>query len=300
MTTDWVPFGFLPLHKPVGPTSHDMVARMRRLLPRKTRVGHTGTLDPFASGVMIIGVGKATRFSDDIHKLGKSYRATIRLGQRTDTLDNTGSVDLEMPVPTFDAARLEEVAAQFRGDILQMPPIYSAKKVDGRKAYDLARENKAVELKPVALHIHELKLQVLDAQTLICDVTCSTGTYIRSLGRDIGEALGTCAHLTQLVRTSVGGLSLDSCVTPDDLTKENLGEYLIKVSKLLPQIPEIVMPDAAYVEFIHGRAFATEEPMPPEFLAICQQNARVQGIFRCQFDPLKSVILPKQLCYQRA
>lgn len=299
MTLDWVPFGFLALNKPVGPTSHDMVARVRRLLPRKTRVGHTGTLDPFASGVMIIGVGKATRFSDAIHQLGKTYRAQISLGTRTDTLDNTGTVDLELPVPAFDDQELAKVVEQFRGDILQVPPAYSAKKVAGRKAYDLARSNQEVSLKPVALKIHKLHLQRLSETVLECEVTCSTGTYIRSLGRDIGEALGTCAHLSQLERTAVGGLGLASCIDPEGLTADKIPDHLIKVSELLPEIPEVSMPDGAFWELVHGRSFVSEDVLPAEFLAICREDDKIKGIFRCEYDPVKAVILPKQLCYQR-
>ena len=297
---DFLPFAFLPVLKPVGPTSHDVVGRVRRLLPRKTRVGHTGTLDPFASGVMILGIGKATRFADDVHLLPKSYRGVIRLGEETDTLDLTGEVVKTIPVPSFSDEDLDALAARFSGEQDQMPPAYSAKKVGGKRAYELARNNQKVELKTRRITIHASKLSRQDDNHLIYDVTCSTGTYIRSLARDIGEAMGTCGHLTSLVRTEVGPLTKDKCVEMDALTAENLKNYLIPISNLLPHIEalQIGMDISQYLA--QGRAWPSDEPYPEDFLATYRDDAGViQHIFRCSYDSENKVIRSKMMCYER-
>ena len=298
MTTEYLPFAFLPVFKKPGPTSHDVVAKVRRLLPRKTKIGHTGTLDPFASGVLILAVGKATRFSDDIHLFPKSYHATIRLGVRTDTLDLTGQEDAAMPVPEGWEDQLIKVAEQFTGELDQMPPIYSAKKIGGKKSYELARQNKSVELSTRRVTIHNLKLTPIDGETLSCHVSCSTGTYIRSLGRDIAEALGTVGHLIQLERTGVGPINGQNCPSPDDLTPENLGQYLVPVPKVLPQFPELNIPTEVFRMLIQGRPYQTAERFPKHFLGVYQSDDQIQAIFRCEYDEMVKVLNSKMLCYQ--
>lgn len=298
MKTEFLPFAFLPINKKPGPTSHDVVAQVRRLLPRKTKVGHTGTLDPFASGLLILGIGKATRFSDDVHLLPKRYLATVKLGVRTDTLDLTGEIDAQQPVPPSWNSHLSEVAQRFTGELDQMPPIYSAKKVGGKKSYELARSNQSVTLSTRKITIHSLDLAPVDQENLTCDVACSTGTYIRSLGRDIAEALGTVGHLTQLERTHVGPIVAKSCPTTDQLTKENLGSYLLPVSKLLPQFPELDIPQDVYKHMIQGRAYPTRETFPKYFLGTYRTDNVVQAIFRCEYSAIDKAIHSRMLCYQ--
>lgn len=298
MKADFLPFGFLPVHKPAGPTSHDVVARLRRFLPKKLKVGHTGTLDPFASGVMILAIGKATRFADDVHLLPKSYLAEIRLGQRTNTLDPTGEVDLECPLPTFDEQRLEELAARFRGRQLQVPPIYSAKKVDGRRSYELARQNEEVTLAPVEVELFELTLRKQDDQTLICETRCSTGTYIRSLGRDLAEALGSCGYLTALTRTSVGAVRLEDCVALESF-EGDLAPLLWPVERLLPQIAAVELPGAALPFLSQGRPFPLETEAPSDFLSYFRDEQGLAAVFRCNYDPFTRHVHSKMLCYAR-
>ncbi len=298
MKADFLPFGFLPVHKLAGPTSHDVVARLRRFLPKNVKVGHTGTLDPFASGVMILAIGKATRFADDVHLLPKSYVAEVRLGQRTNTLDSTGTIDLECPLPMFDEDSLERIAERFRGRQLQIPPIYSAKKVDGRRSYALARQNEQVTLAPVEIELFELKLHKQDEQTLICETRCSTGTYIRSLGRDLAAALGSCGYLTALTRTSVGSVRLEDCV---DLEKFDgkLAPLMWPVERLLPQLEAFELPDAARAFLSQGRPFPLAVEAPNDFLCYFRDSQGLAAVFRCSYDRFTHHVHSKMLCYAR-
>jgi tRNA pseudouridine55 synthase len=210
--------GILAVDKPVGPTSHDVVALARRALKTK-KVGHTGTLDPFASGLMLLCVGAATRLSPYLTHLDKRYRAEAVLGVATDTLDREGAVVREDPAgATVATARIEEALAALRGTIEQIPPVYSAKKIRGEAAHRRARRGEAVELKPVEVHVHRLDLLERDGPHLVLDVECSSGTYIRALARDLGEALGVGAHLTALRRPSVGSFQVDDASTVDAMS----------------------------------------------------------------------------------
>lgn len=298
MKCDFLPFGFLPIYKPVGPTSHDIVAQVRRLLPRKLKVGHTGTLDPFASGVLVLALGKATRFADAVHGLRKRYRAEIRLGERTDSLDPTGEVDLSLPVPVIQQGQLDALAATLIGTQDQFPPAYSAKRVSGRRSYELARQNKQVPLKACRITLYHLKLQLMEAALIACDTQCSTGTYIRSLGRDISEKLGTCGSLHTLERTSVGLITVEDCAHIDQLDNENLPGHLWTVSRLLPEFPEWQLPEEAYRYLIQGQPFQTKDPAPTAFLGISPDSeGQTRAIFRCYYDPVLAQITSKHLCY---
>ncbi len=295
MNQPWYPFVFLPIHKPVGPTSHDMVAKLRRLLPRKTKVGHTGTLDPFASGILLMAIGKATKFADYLHELPKQYRAEIQLGVRTNTLDPTGEEDLRLPVPELTPAKLNEVREAFMGQYDQVPPAFSAKKVQGKKSYELARKNQAVALPPKRITILDLELTQIAPDRLMCRVVCSTGTYVRALARDIGEALGTCASLLTLVRDQVGDVPLSACADMENLTFEDLATWSMPVSQVLPRFAEIELPHRAYTFFIEGRPFPCDEAVPDDFLAVFKRNGEMGAVFRCKAD--KGMILPRGLCY---
>lgn len=296
--SDWVPFGFLPIFKPVGPTSHDIVAKIRRLLPRGVKVGHTGTLDPFAEGVLIISVGKATKFTDAVHELPKQYTATLRLGIQTDTLDPTGTITEKVPVPAITAEQIDQASAKFLGRFPQMPPIYSAKKVGGKKSYELARRNQAVTLEPRTVEIMKLDLRQQEDDLFWLDTTCATGTYIRALGRDIAAHLGTVGHLEGLKRTAIGPIAAEACVRMEDLSIETLPQHLIQVSALLPQYPEVALPNAAYGYFIDGRSFNVKEPLPQQFLAVFKiENDQVAAIFRCEYRTKEQLVAPRLLCY---
>ena len=234
--------GVLIIDKSAGPTSHDVVASVRRVL-RMKKVGHTGTLDPAATGVLPIVLGKATKLSRYLVGCDKSYRGVVTLGVTTDTLDAVGEVLEEKPVDVTEE-QVEAVLEQFRGDIKQVPPMYSAKKIDGKKLYELARQGVEVEREAKDVRIDELKLVSFDGTDIVVDVTCTSGTYIRVLALDIGEALGCGAHLSALRRTRVGSFDLSSAITIDDLADEpqKAQELALSMGDALVSLPSIEIP----------------------------------------------------------
>lgn len=210
----------LVFDKPLGQTSFQLVGRVRWLLCRhlgvkKLKVGHAGTLDPLATGVMLVATGKATKRIEELQRGCKEYVATVQLGATTPSFDLEHPVDKTYPTSHITQTLIEETLERFRGDIMQVPPAFSACKVDGKRAYDLARKGKDVELQAKPITIHSLTLLAFDAESmsLTLHVECSKGTYIRSLARDLGEALHSGAHLTALRRTRVGDFSEAQCLT---------------------------------------------------------------------------------------
>jgi tRNA pseudouridine55 synthase len=209
--------GIFSIDKPVGVTSHDVVARVRRLAHQKS-VGHAGTLDPLASGVLPILLGKATRVAEYLSESGKAYRATIRFGAVTDTYDAEGSVVRTAPV-SLDEAVIREALPHFIGPQLQVPPLYSAIKREGQPLYKLARAGVAPELEPRPIEIFALTIVQWTSPDLVLDVECGKGTYIRSLAFDLGERLGPGAHLAGLVRTRSGPFALDHSISLERLAE---------------------------------------------------------------------------------
>jgi tRNA pseudouridine55 synthase len=241
--------GLLIIDKPEGITSHDVVARVRRILKTR-RVGHTGTLDPFATGVMAVLVGKATRLAQFLDKDIKEYEAVVRLGFETDTGDRTGVQSSEFKVPgskQTSETEVESALNEFRGEIEQIPPMYSAKKIEGKKLYELARTGKEIERKPVRVTIHELELlpdeRIDDTRSAFrVRVVCSAGTYIRTLAEDIGRRLGTGAHLEELRRTRSGKFGLSQSITLDVLEKvDKPKSVLIAMEEAISSLPKFVL-----------------------------------------------------------
>lgn len=219
---DFISGETLWVDKPLGWTSFDVVKRLRgallrRLHLKKFKVGHAGTLDPLASGVMVIVTGKSTKLIDSLQAGVKEYVATIKLGATTPSFDLETEIDATYPADYITRQLIEETLPRFVGKIEQIPPAFSACKVDGHRAYHMARKGREVELKPKTLVIDQIRLVDFDetAKVLTIDVTCSKGTYIRALARDIGEALGSGAHLIGLQRTRVGDASIDKCLSVD-------------------------------------------------------------------------------------
>ncbi len=255
--------GIFVIDKPEGFTSHDVVGKLRKILRIKS-IGHTGTLDPFATGVLVALVGKATRLAQFLDKAEKEYLATIRFGFETDTGDRTGSPKSTVHSPKFEiqAAEIEQVLIKFRGETWQTPPMYSAKKIAGKKLYELARQGQEVERQPVKINISKLEIDELrqSSDELQIRVAVSAGTYIRVLAEDIGRELGTRAHLAELRRTRAGAFDLSQAVTLKDLedlavNKNLLGGKIISPNAALAHLSAVVLDEAATIKTTGGMKF---------------------------------------------
>lgn len=257
------PTGILPVDKPEGPTSHDVVARARRSL-RLRRIGHTGTLDPFASGLLLLCLGPATRLAEYLTALPKSYRAVLRLGQSTDTDDGTGRVIAESKAwRGLSEADLRAALQAQTGELDQLPPIYSAKKVDGERMYAAARRGEEVRRKPVRVTVYATELIRFDPPLVEFAVDCSSGTYIRAIARDVGEALGVGAHLTSLRRTRVGRFDVEDAVTLEGLDDADaVAGALIPASRALSHFPSLTVDEAGLRALGHGAAVPVTEDVP--------------------------------------
>ncbi|MEM5385589.1 tRNA pseudouridine(55) synthase TruB [Paraburkholderia phymatum] len=246
--------GVLLLDKPVGLSSNDALIRAKRLYLAK-KAGHTGTLDPLASGLLPLCFGEATKFSQDLLDADKTYEATMRLGIRTTTGDAEGEA-IETRDVACDQPAVERALAQFRGDIVQVPPMYSALKRDGKPLYEYARAGQTVEREGRQVTIHALELVACALPDVTFRVTCSKGTYVRTLAEDIGEALGCGAHLVMLRRTGVGVLTLEHSVTLDalsDATESERDAWLQPVDALLTTFPSVQLDAEATRRFLHGQ-----------------------------------------------
>lgn len=249
--------GVLLLDKPLGMTSNDALQKARRLFSA-AKGGHTGTLDPLATGLLPLCFGEATKFSADLLDADKTYEAVLRLGVATDSGDAEGVITATAEV-NVDAARIADVLPQFTGAIQQIPPMHSALKRDGRPLYELARQGIEVEREARAVTIHAIECLAFSGDVLTLRVACSKGTYIRVLAADIGEALGCGAHLTALRRTVVGDLTLDRAVTLAelaDLDEAERGERLLAVDALLQSLPMATLEGVEANRFQHGNPVA--------------------------------------------
>lgn len=244
--------GLLLVDKPVGVTSHDVVARVRRAL-RTRRVGHAGTLDPFATGLLVCAVGHATRLLPYILGEPKVYRTRVRFGTATDTDDVTGTVVAQGASPQWSL--LPTAIASLTGTIEQRPPAYSAKHVNGERAYAVARRGDAVTLPPVSIHVYGWHVLAQEPDWLEADVTCSGGTYVRALARDLGTALGTVAHCESLRRVSSGPLHVDAAVPLDAVQRDTPPQPVSPLVALGHLSTQVLTPDEC-VDVGHGRAVA--------------------------------------------
>ncbi len=250
--------GLLNIDKPKGITSHDVVARVRKLSQQR-KVGHTGTLDPMATGVLLVCLGQATRLIEYLMTARKQYRAVIRFGAVTDTLDADGQITAQNDASFLTKQQVQEILPMFLGEIEQIPPIFSALKKDGQPLYKRARAGETVQLDPRPVTIYSLTWTAWYPPDLTLDVTCSPGTYIRSLARDLGETAGTGAHLAQLTRTANGPWLLDQAVSLDTLEREAQAgrpgwqRYLHPPDRAITHLPKIVLDESAIIHVKHGR-----------------------------------------------
>jgi tRNA pseudouridine55 synthase len=246
------PFGIFNIDKPTGITSRDAVNRIERLF-RNVKCGHAGTLDPLATGVLVVCVGQATRLIQYVQRLPKQYRAVFQLGRRSVTDDVEGEVELIENAPEPTQAEIESALPLFLGDILQRPPAHSAIKVAGQRAYDLARRGEEFELPERTITVHRLEILRYEYPELELTIECGSGTYVRSLGRDLAAALGTAAVMSALVRTAIGDFRLEDAVALDELTTDTFAEHLQPAIAALKELPQIALSEKQLAELRHGR-----------------------------------------------
>jgi tRNA pseudouridine55 synthase len=252
--------GALVIDKPRGKTSHDVVEAVRRIVGFR-QIGHLGTLDPLATGVLVLLLGKATRLAQFYGGRRKRYLSTIRFGYATDTYDSDGMATGPDTTPVLVRAEIEKMTSAMTGRFAQMPPPFSAKKIQGKAAYELARNKKPVELKAVEIEVYEFRVVEVYGSRARVAIECAAGTYIRSLAHDMGQTMGCGAHLEEIVRTAVGEFTLDQAVKVEDLhtaaqqSHEKLAGYVLPLERLLPELPRVTVLPIVERSIRHGSKF---------------------------------------------
>jgi tRNA pseudouridine55 synthase len=275
--------GLLLIDKPKGITSHDAVDAVRRAVDTR-KVGHAGTLDPMATGLLVMGVGRATRLLRFLGDMDKEYEGTARLGEETDTLDAEGEVVRSSAVDVAEADVTEGMAA-LTGELLQRPPAYSAVKVGGRRLHREARAGRAVEAEPRTVRVDVFELQAFDGRDVDFRAVCSGGTYVRSLVADLGGRLGTGAHLTRLVRTRIGRFRIEDASPPD------APDPLLPIERAVDHLPRLELSEDEAEAARHGRPLGP--PDAPGFHAAFDPEGRLVGVYRdCGTRACPEVVLP--------
>jgi tRNA pseudouridine55 synthase len=276
--------GVLNIDKPLGVTSHDVVTQVRRTLG-ESRVGHAGTLDPLATGVLVVCVGAAVRLSEFVMAAGKTYVADVHLGRTTTTDDGEGDITAEVPADHLDEAAIRVALLPFTGEIEQIPPVYSAIKQGGKKLYQLARRGETVEVQPRRVRIDGLRLLDWTPPIARIEIQCGPGTYIRSLARDIGAALGVGGSLAGLRRTASGVFRAEDGVPAELLSdRDALAAAVIPLRRALADWPAVALDQAALTEILHGRRLRAE-PLAPGTLALgVTEDGEVAALLRAVAD----------------
>jgi len=278
--------GVLVIDKPAGPTSFDVVRRVRSLV-RVKKVGHTGTLDPMATGVLPLCLGDATKIAGFITEGDKAYRAVVQLGVETDTQDAEGKIVSERPVPALGREALEAAVAGFRGKQLQTPPMYSAIKVSGRRLYELARAGEQVERAPREVTVHALELVDFKERELTLDVRCSKGFFVRALAADLGQRLGCGAHLKALRRTQSGPFTLQQAVGLDRLAADleqgpralaDLERRLVSLSDALAELPAFPVSPTLADKVLHGLPIEASPRVPDGRVRVVDASGRLLAV----------------------
>ncbi|NLC72414.1 MAG: tRNA pseudouridine(55) synthase TruB [Ruminococcaceae bacterium] len=285
--------GILPVIKPEGWTSHDVVAKLRGIT-RVKRIGHSGTLDPMATGVLLLFIGRATRAVQFAEANDKTYIAKMRLGIETDTQDITGTVVKlsEQAASFIDEDNILSILPKFSGDIFQLPPMYSAIKKDGKKLYELARAGKEVEREKRQINISELKLIGKEKDDYVLSVSCSKGTYIRTLCHDIGKELGCGACMSALCRTRVGNFTINDAHELEIIINKGAEEFLLPVDSLFKEYPEQTATVAEEKYIKNGVAYKTQAPDGTyriysengEFLMLGEVNGNIMSTIKSFFE----------------
>lgn len=293
--------GVINIYKEKGFTSHDVVAKMRGILQQK-KIGHTGTLDPDAVGVLPVCLGNATRLADMLTDRDKEYEAVMRLGIKTDTQDLSGTVLEEKPVAVSEA-EVETAIQSFAGGYEQMPPMYSALKVNGKRLYELAREGREVERRPRSVSLYRIEILSMQMPEVTIRVACSKGTYIRTLCHDIGEKLGCGAAMSSLKRTKSGCFTLDTAITLQTLEQlrdaKNVEKVLIPVDAMFDELAQVHVPDIYIKAVQNGNLFLLHQIMerrmfgPNEAVRVYDSAGRFYGIYT--FDREAGIFKPRKM-----
>ncbi|MFH1675768.1 MAG: tRNA pseudouridine(55) synthase TruB [bacterium] len=301
----FAPNGFIVLDKPPGPTSYDCIRFLRRTcrIPSDIKIGHLGTLDPFACGVILIALGKAVKFAEFALHRKKAYRARVYLGEETDTLDPTGKVISAASIPPDWSSRLDEIKARFTGEIEQMPPVFSAKQVDGKRSYKAARKGESIELKPSKVTVYSLEILSFDEN--LFDFTCevSGGTYVRSLARDMAKELGTVGHLVGLERTAVGEFDSDLSIPFSAFEvggRHVLLHHLRPPDQLLGHLPSCTVGPESEHKIPHGQKLSRDdiekdwpdEKNAPEIIRLNDRNGKFLSLGKINPSGKPLLIIP--------
>jgi tRNA pseudouridine55 synthase len=287
--------GLLVVDKPGGSTSRDVVNRAQDWFPRGTRIGHTGTLDPLATGVLVLCVGAATRLTEYVQAMAKTYRTRLLLGARSDSDDADGTITPAVVERPPEHALVEQTLRNFLGEIDQVPPAYSAAKVGGRRAYDLARKGQEVSLEPRRVLISGIDILTYAYPRLELEVRCGKGTYIRSLARDLGEALGCGALVETLRRVRVGHFGEEQAVGLD-LDPRTVRASLLPVAEAVAELPRLTLAEEVVARLGHGQSVSVGGNLPPDdrqAVAVFDGAGTLVGIARV--DRVKNLLRPEKI-----
>lgn len=295
--------GLLNLHKPIGMTSRDAVNRVQRII-RPAKVGHAGTLDPLAEGVLVVCLGKATRLISYVQDRPKRYLGSFELGKTSTTDDREGEITETGKLSKFSREELEKILPQFVGEIEQVPPLYSAVHVNGKRAYELARKGADVELEARTVHIERLDITDWSFPRFSLAIECGSGTYIRSLGRDLGETLGCGAYMTELVRTAIGEFILEKALNLEDLSLESIAENLIPPGEAVRHLPRGTCDDSEKANILNGKKFESLTEIATDSLT---QDNRVVAVYDegdtlvclAEWDAESNRLQPRQVFLER-
>jgi len=275
--------GLINLHKPGGISSRQAVDVVKRLV-RPAKAGHAGTLDPLASGVLVVCVGAATRLIEYVQQMPKRYTGTFLLGRSSPTDDIEGEVTTLPDPPRPMLGELKQAAAALTGEILQRPPAYSALKVEGRRAYDLARMGQPLELAPRPVSVYRMEVARYEYPELVLEIECGSGTYVRALGRDLAAALGTEAVMSALVRTAIGDFKLEDACRPEQLSRENLRQWLLPAFRAVARLPLVSLTAAEATQLRHGISIGRSVDWAAGELAAIGPEGELVAIVEAQSD----------------
>lgn len=298
--------GALNINKPAGLTSHDVVGEVRKIIKNaptaSAKVGHAGTLDPFATGVLLVLVGPANRLMEYVHLLPKTYQTEITLGATSDTDDLTGKITRAGKTPVVEKTRIQKILKGFVGNIKQAPPTYSAIKIKGKKAYEAARRGSPLKLPSRNITIHNISILSYKYPILELEVTCKSGTYIRSLARDIGTALHTGAYVSKLIRTAIGPVkqfsdqkfNIENSIQLNQLTNKNLLSHLLPPEMLIAHLPSVTLTNANVAQLINGQLIEWGTKLPDnQPIALFNKKHSLVGIGA--YNPKTALLSPAKI-----